>query len=176
VIEVMRRGWSAFFAWYERHYTLNVGIVGGLFLLQLVHLYWLTTDVVVNRLTGESWFAPTGFVQLLIVVVDYTEIPAILGASLIYVNEVRRGQLWRPLLYLLLLNSQWLHIFWITDEFVIDEFAGESGGGSSLPAWLAWVAILIDYLELPVIYDTIKRFLVAWREERLGTFLREELE
>lgn len=176
VIEQMRRGWSAFFAWYERHYTLNVGIAGGLFLLQLVHLYWLTTDVVVNRLTGESWFEPTGLVQLLIVVVDYTEIPALLGTSLIYVNELRRGRGWRPLLYLLLLNSQWLHIFWITDEFVVDEFAGDGGAGSSLPAWLAWVAILIDYLELPVIYDTIKRFLVAWREERLETFLREELE
>ena len=177
VIEAARRGWRVFFAWYERHYTLNVGIASALFLLQLVHLYWLTTDVVVQRLTGESWFEPTGVVRLLIVIVDYTEIPAILGTSLIYINELRRGQTWRPLLYLILLNSQWLHIFWITDEFVVNEFAGSEGGANgSLPAWLAWVAILIDYLELPVIYDTIKRFLAAWREERVGTFLREEVE
>ncbi|MBA2277934.1 MAG: hypothetical protein H0W06_09260 [Chloroflexia bacterium] len=169
---IVRRGWRAFFAWYERHYTLNVGIAGGLFLLQLVHLYWLTTDVVVARLTGDSWFDPSGVLEVLIVVVDYTEIPAILGTSLIYVNELRRGRHWKPLLYLVLLNSQWLHIFWITDEFVVGEFGG---GESSLPAWLAWIAILIDYLELPVIYDTIKRFITSWHTERLDTFFREEL-
>jgi hypothetical protein len=30
------------------------------------------------------------------------------------------------------------------------------------------VAILIDYLELPVIYDTLKRLAVAIRERPLG--------
>jgi len=30
---------GAFFASYERHYTLNISIAAGLFLLQLVHLY-----------------------------------------------------------------------------------------------------------------------------------------
>ena len=64
----------------------------------------------------------------------------------------------KPILYLLFLNSQLLHIFWITDEFVVSSGAGET---SSLPVWLAYVAILIDYLELPVIYDTVKRLAVA---------------
>ena len=170
----MRRTVRAFFAWYERHYVVNVAVAAGLFLLQLVHLYWLTTDVVVRRLTGDPWFSPGGVLRFLILVVDYTEIPALLGVSLVYVNELRRGFNWRSLLYLLFLNSQWLHIFWITDEFVVGEFAGE-GDPSGLPEWLAWVAILIDYLELPVIVDTLHKLVVAIREERVGRFLREEI-
>ena len=164
---------NRFFAWYERHYVLNVGIAAGLFLLQLIHLYWLTTDVVATRLTGESWFDPSGPFRFLILVVDYTEIPALLGASLIYINELRKGWNWRSFLFLLFLNSQWLHIFWITDEFVVTEFTNSAGG--SLPAWLAWLAILIDYLELPVIVDTLRKFAVALREQRAAAFLREEL-
>ena len=168
----MRRIFTGFFAWYERHYTVNVGIAAGLFLLQLVHLYWLSTDVVSFRLTGESWFHPTGAIRFVILVVDYTEIPALLGASLVYVNELRKGWSWRSLLYLLFLNSQWLHLFWITDEFVTAEFGGT--GGSSLPTWLAWVAIGIDYLEVPVIVDTLLKFAASVRKQRSGTFLMEE--
>lgn len=169
----MRRLIDRFFAWYERHYVLNVGVAAGLFLLQIVHLYWLTTDVVVGRLTGQSWFDPSGPLRFLILVVDYTEIPALVGVSLIYVNELRKGWNWRSLLFLLFLNSQWLHIFWITDEFVIAEFGGT--GGSNLPAGLAWAAILIDYLELPVIVDTLRKFAVALREQRVKSFLQEDL-
>ena len=103
----------------------------------------------------------------MILVIDYTEIPALVSVSLVYVNELRKGNWQRPLLFLLLLNSQWLHIFWITDEFVVNEIAGRPGT-TSLPAWLAWVAILIDYLELPVIYDTFRRMIRALREHRVG--------
>lgn len=170
----MRDLWQRFFDWYERNYTINVAVAAGLFVLQLVHLYWLTADVVAMRLFDQSYFDPDGIVYAFILVVDYTEIPALLGVSLIYINELRKGFSWKPLLFLLFLNSQWLHIFWITDEFVVDEFTG-AAAGSSLPVWLAWVAILIDYLELPVIYDTMKRLAVAVRERRVGDFLREDL-
>ena len=44
-----------------------------------------------------------------------------------------------------------------------------------MPTWLAYFAIAIDYLELPVIYDTLRRMVVALRERRLGQFLREDL-
>ncbi len=50
---------------------------------------------------------------------------------------------------ILLINSQWLHIFWITDEILLEQ--------GILSPFLAWLAILIDYLELPVIFDTMKR-------------------
>ncbi|MDQ3692119.1 MAG: hypothetical protein M3464_00625 [Chloroflexota bacterium] len=169
----MRPFITRFFVWYERNYALNIGIAAFLFLLQLVHLYWLTTDVVAMRLTGESWFSPSGPLRWFILIVDYTEIPALFSVSLVYINELRKGWNWKSALFLLFLNSQWLHIFWITDEFVVAELGG--GAGGTLPVALAWAAIAIDYLELPVIYDTMRKFAVAIRERRTTTFLREEL-
>jgi hypothetical protein len=170
----VRNAWQRFFDWYERNYTINIAVAAGLFVLQLIHLYWLTLDVVALRLVDESYFNPDGIFYAFILVVDYTEIPALLGVSLVYVNELRKGFGWKPLLFLLFLNSQWLHIFWITDEFVVNEFSGEAAAGS-LPAWAAWIAILIDYLELPVIYDTLKKLALAIRDQKLGRFLREDL-
>ncbi len=161
-----------FWAWYEAHYRVNIAIAAGLFLLQLVHLYWLSADVVATRLTGRSYLELNGPLRFLILVVDYTEIPALLGTSLVYINELRQRFSWKSVLFLIFLNSQWLHIFWITDEFVVGEF---DRGASSLPGWLAWVAILIDYLELPVIVDTLRKFLSSVRAHRVGTFLREDL-
>ena len=173
----MRHTLSRFWAWYERHYTLNVAIAAGLFVLQLVHLYWLSADVVAVRLTGESYFRLEGALRVLILLVDYTEIPALITTSLVYLNDLRRNGLRaQPILFLLFLNSQWLHLFWITDEFVVGEFgAGDGQDGGGLPGWLAWVAIGIDYLELPVIADTVRRLLASLRERRVGDFLREEL-
>ena len=144
-----------FWRWYERHHTLNVAIAAALFALQLVHLVWLTGEPLAERVFGEPLFHLEAPLRWLIILVDYTEIPALISVSLIYINDLRKqGASLKPILYLLFLNSQLLHIFWITDEFVVSSGAGAT---SSLPVWLAYVAILIDYLELPVIYDTIRR-------------------
>ena len=166
----MRQLMDRFFAWYERNYVLNVGIAALLFLLQIVHLYWLTTDVVASRLFGERWFSPSGPLEFFILIVDYTEIPALISVSLIYINRLRQGWDVKSALFLVFLNSQWLHIFWITDEFVVGRFGG---AGGMLPIALAWIAIAIDYLELPVIIDTLRQFVLAMREQRTVQFLRE---
>lgn len=142
-----------FWAWYERHYALTLGITTFLFALQVIHLWWLATHVIALRLFGESFFYTNPLIQTVIILVDYTEIPALISTTFIYFNELRKGFSWKALLFIVFLNSQWLHLFWITDEFVLDEFSGR-GNATVLPAWLAWVAILIDYLELPVIVDT----------------------
>jgi hypothetical protein len=55
-----------------------------------------------------------------------------------------------------------LHIFWITDEVVVAQLTGEAL--VMMPMWLSWVAIFIDYLELPVIYDTIKKAILSLRK------------
>jgi hypothetical protein len=156
---------TGFWAWYERHYTLNLGITTVLFALQIIHLFWLGTHVIADRLLGESLFNPTPLFEYLIILVDYTEIPALISTSVLYIYELRKKFSWKALAFLIFLNSQWLHLFWITDEFVVNEFAGRSV--SILPAWLAWVAILIDYLELPVIVDTVIKFIRALKKGKV---------
>jgi len=155
----LRASLRDFFDWYERHYRLNVTIAGALFALQLVHLAWLTLDPVAARATGEPIYDLDGPARWLIVLVDYTEIPALLSVSLVYVNELRRRFSWGSVAYLAFLNSQWLHLFWITDEFVVSS----SAEGTSLPGWVAWIAIVIDYLELPVIVDTLRKLVASQR-------------
>lgn len=154
----MKKSINQFWNWYEENLHLNIGIAAGLFVWQLVHLVWLTGDVVVERIFPTALFNLSGTWEYFIIIVDYTEIPALITVSLIYLNELRRGKDFsKNTLFLVLLNSQWLHLFWITDEFVISQFRGTAE--IILPLWLAWTAIVIDYLELPVMYDTIKKFL-----------------
>lgn len=145
----------SFWRWYERHYALALTLTSLLFALQIVHLYWLTTHVVLQRLTGISYFNPSLFWEYVIIIVDYTEIPALLSTTLLYVYELKKDFAWRYILFIVLLNSQWLHLFWITDEFVVQQFLG--GEKTVLPVWLAWAAISIDYLEIPVMIATLWR-------------------
>lgn len=143
---------------YKEKYSLYSGITSGIFLLQIIHLYWLTTHVVSYRLFDKVFFQPNEFWQFVIIIVDYLEIPAIIITSILYIFSLSQKWNKKDLILLILLNTQWLHIFWISDEFVKDMFFGDSSS-TILPLWLAWVAIMIDYLEIPVMYDTIKKFL-----------------
>lgn len=160
----MKKYTDQFWNWYEKNLHLNIGIAAVLFTWQLIHLFWLSSDVVIKKLTGVALLNLSGFWEYLIIIIDYAEIPAIITVSLIYINRLRKGSDPKSLLYLVLLNSQWLHLFWITDEFVIDLFQGTST--AVFPVWLAWVAIFIDYLELPVIYDTLKKFTHSLKTKR----------
>jgi hypothetical protein len=172
-LNLFREALHDFWAWYERHYRLNVTIATLLFCLQLVHLVWLTADPLASRVLGDPLFTVEGPFNWLIILVDYTEIPALLSVSLVYIHELRGRRSWKPILYLAFLNSQWLHIFWITDEFVV---ASGNGQGTSLPAWLAYVALLIDYLELPVIWDTVRRVAVSLRSDTIPRGVSDELD
>lgn len=149
-----------FWQWYERNIELHTGLAASLFVLQLIHLYWLFAHVVLLRLVGTSYFNLSGIWNYIIIFVDYVEIPTLISVSLLYINELRKGFSWKPVWFLIFLNSQWLHIFWITDEFVIGQLT-ESVRSTLLPLWLAWVAIGIDYLELPVIFDTSKKAILV---------------
>lgn len=146
---------KGFWGWYDRHYTIILWGTTFLFLLQAVHLYWLGTHVIAHRLLGWNMWDPSSLLQNTIIAVDFTEIPALISTSLLYFFELRKRFTWKAVLFLILLNSQWLHLFWITDEFVVDQFAKRST--SFFPVWLAWIAILIDYLELPVMIDTFMK-------------------
>ena len=81
---------------------------------------------------------------------DYLELPAIIATSALYI----RTKNWKMLL---LVNVQLFHIFWITDEFVLNQ--------GYLNPIAAWIAIFIDYLELPVIFDTIRRVVRGYMKQ-----------
>lgn len=163
--------WQGFWGWYERTYTVNVSIALGLFLIQLVHLAWLTGEVVWTHLFGAPLFVFAGIWEKVIILVDYTEIPALISVSLVYIDQFRHERDFKSVLYLVFLNSQWLHILWITDEYVVTMF---NNPGTILPLWLAYVAIAIDYLELPVMLDTFKKFFAAVGQRQVRKFLKED--
>lgn len=165
-------GKSPFWAWYERHYTLILWGTTLLFFLQVVHLYWLATHVVLHRLFGWEIWNPSALLQYLIIIVDYTEIPALITTSVLYIHELRKKFSWKAVLFLVLLNSQWLHLFWITDEFVLSQFEGRVRS-IALPLWLAWVAIMIDFLEVPVMIDTFMKSGKALGKGGLKSALKE---
>ncbi len=154
-----------FWQWYEGKYKLVLYTTTLLFLIQLFHLYWMTTDIVMYRLFGHQFFPVGNTFQLFIALADYTEIPAIIAASILYIHRLRNGFDWKSILMLFLINSQWLHLFWITDEVIYAQFAGTAL--IIIPVWLSWIAIGIDYLELPVIYDTVKKSLGMLRKKSL---------
>jgi hypothetical protein len=122
-----------------------------LFVTQLVHLTWMTTYVVPVHLGHRPlWSPPSAPLAL----ADYLELPAIAATSILYI----RTKQWRMLL---LVDVQLFHIWWITDAVILSH--------ATLNPVLAWAAILVDYLELPVIVDTIRRALSGLRLPRAAT-------
>lgn len=119
-------------------------------------MFWLATHVLAERFFGEPWFEPNDFWQTLIIVFDYFEIPALLSATLLYGRRWYKNRSDKTALRnLIFVNLQYLHIFWITDEFAEAVLTG-GPQATILPAWLAIVAILIDFLEIPVMYESFK--------------------
>jgi len=145
---------------YLRYQNLNLKISFLLISLQLLHLYWLTTDVVLYRITGTDYFVQASGFVLLFIIIDYIEIPALVSGityyffNLIYNKKEKRI---KNIIFLILLAIQSIHIFWITDDIVYSTFVGADL--IEIPEYLVWIAILIDYLELPVIYDLLKRII-----------------
>jgi hypothetical protein len=112
-----------FWDWYEKNYKLNLAITVFLFALQLFHLYWLFTDVVLFKLTGESYFGLTRVWGVISTFIDYTEVPALISTNILYIHLLRQKFSYKHIWFLFALNIQWLHLFWITDEVVLEKFA-----------------------------------------------------
>lgn len=137
---------------WHRYENLNLKIALVLISLQIIHLYWLTTDVVLKRLVGTSFFAFSQVPLPLFVIIDYLEIPALIAGITFYsLNVYRQRKFGKDFLLLVALAIQIFHLFWITDEVVYDLLLGTIP--IQIPVFLAWIAISIDYLELPVIGD-----------------------
>ena len=155
---------NKFWNWYEKNYGVIAPLTALLFLLQIIHLYWMTTNIALFKAFGHSFWNPGHFWNTVIALVDYTEIPAIITSSIFYIHQYRqeKGLRWRSILFILFINSQWIHLFWITDEIIYEQIVGTAL--VTMPMWLSWVAISIDYLELPVMYDTIKKAILSLRK------------
>ena len=144
---------------YHRYENLNLKITFFLISLQILHLYWLTTDVVLQKMFGRTFFIfPKTFLPIF-VVIDYIEIPALLSANIFYSYLVRskRSTAKKNYLFLGMLAVQIVHIFWITDEVVYSSLFNYSF--IEIPYLLSWIAILIDYLELAVMVDLFYRII-----------------
>ena len=145
---------------YLRYQNLNLKISFLLISLQLLHLYWLTTDVVLYRITGTDYFVQASGFVLLFIIIDYIEIPALVSGIIYYFFNLiynKKEKRIKNTIFLILLAIQSIHIFWITDDIVYSTFVGADL--IEIPEYLVWIAILIDYLELPVIYDLLKRII-----------------
>ncbi|TLX92238.1 MAG: hypothetical protein E6K94_00290 [Thaumarchaeota archaeon] len=141
-----------FIDFYHRYENLNLKITFFLISLQILHLYWLTTDVVLQKIFGQSFFIVPKNLLPIFVVIDYIEIPALVSGIIYYAYSVRRNKAAaKSYLFLGMLAVQVIHIFWITDDVVYSSFFETSF--VQLPYVLSWIAILIDYLELPVMAD-----------------------
>jgi hypothetical protein len=148
---------------WRRYENLSLKIALVLISLQLVHLYWLTADIVVKRITGESAFDLTlnGPLLFFFIIIDYIEVPALVAGMTYYALSIynqQKGSV-KNTLFLGMLAVQVFHIFWITDEVVYQSFFGSSSA-VEIPYYAAWIAILIDYLELPVIGDLFYKTIV----------------
>jgi hypothetical protein len=138
---------------WTKYESLNLKITFILISLQILHLYWLTADVVLQRIAGESYLGLPRILLPLFIVVDYVEIPALVSGITFYLFSIfKRGSHSRKnVVFLLLLAIQVVHIFWITDEVVYESLLDNDL--VIFPVYAAWTAILIDYLEIPVMVD-----------------------
>lgn len=146
---------------WHRYENLNLKVAFFLVSLQLIHLYWLTADVVIKRITGESVFvlSQSGPIFLLFVAIDYIEVPALIAGLTYYSLSIYNHQKGsaKNALFLAMLAVQVFHIFWLTDDVIYDTFFNGSSKAVEIPYYAAWIAILIDYLELPVMADLFYR-------------------
>jgi hypothetical protein len=138
---------------WTKYESLNLKITFILISLQILHLYWLTADVVLQRIAGESYLGLPRILLPLFIIVDYVEIPALVSGITFYLFSIfkRRSHSRKNVVFLLLLAIQVVHIFWITDEIVYESLLDNDL--VIFPVYAAWTAILIDYLEIPVMVD-----------------------
>ncbi len=110
---------------------------------QIVHLIWLTYVATIPYfLFQEIWYLPENF---LFAAIDYLEIPALTLTSLYYIVNLSK----KNILLLTAIFLQFIHIAWITDTFILEN-ANDIG-------FAIYIVILIDYSEIPVIIDFIKK-------------------
>ena len=138
---------------WTKYENLNLKIAFILISLQVLHLYWLTVDVVLQRIVSQSYLGLPGVLLPLFILIDYIEIPALVSGITFYLFSIFKHEAdsRKNLIFLILLAIQVIHIFWITDEIVYESLLEDDL--VKFPVYLSWIAIIIDYLEIPIMID-----------------------
>jgi len=134
-------------SFYERYESIGLKVTFVLVSLQIIHLIWLTTFVILDapELTG-------GIPPIVFAVIDYLEVPALVSGLIFYgISAIEGRSRGKDIIYTGLLTIQFLHLYWITDTFIYMSL------NFGQYVWLALVAILIDYAEVPVIVDLFRK-------------------
>jgi len=141
----------------EKYEEAGAKVAFFLIALQIVHLAWLTTDIVLVKLDPTRTQMFPIALEPLQAVVDYLEIPGLFAGVSIYVMSIMRKDRnsVRNMLFTAMLIIQFVHLFWITDEVVYQVLL--KSDLVEIPDSVAWVAIMIDYLEIPVMFDMFGR-------------------
>src|SRR5919202_2700370 len=109
---------------WHRYENLNLKISFILISLQLLHLYWLTSDVVLQRIYGHSFFLFPKNLLPIFIVIDYIEVPALVSGITFYSLSIHnhKKDSRKNSLFLAMLAVQIVHIYWITDDVVAKTF------------------------------------------------------
>ncbi len=150
---------------WTKYENVDLKITCILISLQLLHLYWLTTDVVLHRITGQSYLGLPPELLPLFIVVDYIEVPALVSGITFYLFSILKHEAHfrKNIIFLILLAIQIIHIFWITDEVLYESLLDDDL--VKFPIYPAWTAILIDYMEVPVMIDLFYKIFKAKHNE-----------
>jgi len=129
-----------------------------LFLTQIVHLSWLGIFILPVVIGLEIIPFDNPILTLLFGAVDYIEIPALVTGIVFYLSVAwkKDKDFNRNMLMLILVVSQIFHILWITDEIIVETLYANNDV-ITFPIYMSLIAIGVDYLEIPVIIDLIKR-------------------
>jgi hypothetical protein len=83
-----RNNLQSIIKFWNKYEGLSLKITLILISLQIIHLYWLTTDVVFHKIFGKSFFIfPTKLLAIFIII-DYLEIPALVSGTIFYSFKV----------------------------------------------------------------------------------------
>jgi hypothetical protein len=139
---------------YERYECIGLRITFVLIYLQVIHLFWLTTFVILDAPQFTLGIPPIVFAAI-----DYLEIPALISGMVFYILSLHTHRNKKDILFVALLGVQFFHILWITDAFVYMSFKFNA------MTWLAWIAVFVDFLEVPIIIDLFIKIIRSKRKE-----------
>jgi hypothetical protein len=127
---------------YAKYECVGLKVTFVLIALQVIHLFWLSNYVIFGTSLYTQYIPNFVFASI-----DYIEIPALFSGIIFYSMSLYLYKKKTSMIFISVLFIQFIHLYWITDEFIVQSFTMHNA------VILTWVAILIDYAEIPVMVD-----------------------